>query len=248
MRYPFAIAPFAILASLLVPLRVSACDCPYGGAPCKAFATTPVIFSGRVTKISQIAIKLDSGDVYQERIVTFDVRHRYRGPENDAVTQVVTGFGGGDCGYDFRTGRDYLVYAFPDPPTGKLYTGICQRTRPLSEAADDLEYFSKKDDPDHGAGIECWIEELSRDKNNITNMLGPLKQMTLTIRGTKKRWTVSTGEDGRFRLWGLAPGRYRVTPNFSPKFVSMSRTVDLKSGSCEELGFLATPPRHKSSR
>jgi hypothetical protein len=246
--YPFGIAPFAILAFLLVPLRALACDCPYWGAPCKAFAATPVIFCGRVTKISQVAIKLGSGEVYQQRIVTFEVEPGYRGLESHAVTQGVSGFSGGDCGYDFLVGVEYLVYAAPHPATGKLYTGICERTRLLSAAADDLEYFSKKDDPDHGAGIEGWIDELSRDRNNNTDVVGPLKHVQLSINGAKHRWTITTGEDGRFRLWGLPPGRYHVTPNFSPKFVPMSRTVDLKSGSCEELRFLATPPRHKISR
>src|SRR4029077_15021788 len=41
----------ALLAWSLLPLCGMACDCPYYGAPCKAFANTPTVFAGRVVKI-----------------------------------------------------------------------------------------------------------------------------------------------------------------------------------------------------
>jgi hypothetical protein len=54
--------------------------------------------------------------------------------------EILTGLGGGDCGYPFQTGAEYVVYAYKNPD-GRLETGICSRTRPLAEAGDDAAYF-----------------------------------------------------------------------------------------------------------
>ena len=54
----------------------------------------------------------------------------------------------------------------------KLCTGICQRTRSISEAGDDLDYLSKKDESSHGAGIEGTIEQLTRDSRYETRVIG----------------------------------------------------------------------------
>lgn len=246
MRHWLGFALAGIFLFLGAPWRASACDCAYPGAPCKAFAHTPYVFSGKVTKISTIPIKMSSGDQYQDRLITFEIERAYRGLEDKKVTEVVTGSGGGDCGYDFRVGEKYLVYAFPHAATGKLYTGICSRTRRLAEARDDLDYFAKKDDPAHGAGIEGSVEEESRGQDNITTeVIGPLRGARVTISGRAGRWTVTTGDDGRFQLWGLPPGTYRVTPQFSPKFADDSRTVSLQAKSCQDIRFLATPPPRK---
>lgn len=51
---------------------------------------------------------------------------------------VQTGFGGGDCGYHFKSGSRYLVYAWVDN-SGNLSTGICSGTRPLDSAGTALK-------------------------------------------------------------------------------------------------------------
>jgi len=233
----------ALLTSLAAPLCVSACDCAYPGAPCKAFVRTPYVFSGRVTQLSTISVKMPNGEAYKDLLVFFQVGRNYRGLEGKTTAEVVTGSGGTDCGYNFREGELYLVYAYPHPTTGKLYSGICTRTRRLAEAGDDLEYFAHQDDPVHGAGIEGWIEELARGADNNIETTGPLKGARVKIEGQPGSWTVITGSDGRFRLWGLKPGAYRVSPEFSPKFVEHTELVRLKEpNSCEEIGMLATPP------
>jgi hypothetical protein len=93
----------ALLVCVLLPLSATACDCPYAGSPCKAFANTPTVFAGRVVKISPINRKTPSGDDFKDRLVSFEVERSYRGWEAKTA-EVATGSGGGDCGYDFREG------------------------------------------------------------------------------------------------------------------------------------------------
>ena len=222
---------------LLLPVCGWACDCAYPGAPCKAFANTPTVFAGRVTKISTINRHTQSGDNYNDRLVFFEVERSYRG-WNANTAEVVTGWGGGDCGYDFREGVRYLVYAYPHPETGKLYTGICQRTRRVSEASEDIEYLMKKDDPGHGAGIEGTIEEL--DSKNRTSVVDFLEGISVLISGPSGRQTIVSQKNGQFRLWGLLPGRYRVTPLLPKSFVPVEQDVNVKKNACVEVRFLAT--------
>jgi hypothetical protein len=229
---------FLALVAWALPPPVGACDCGYPGAPCKAFANTPTVFAGRVLKSSRIRLKTPSGAEYEDRLVFFDVERSYRGWEAKTA-EVVTGWGGGDCGYEFRAGVRYLVYAYPHPATGKLYTGICQRTRLLSEASEDLDYLSKKDDPSHGAGIEGRIEEL--DSTSRTQVIGFLEGIRVLVEGPSGRQTIVSQKDGRFQLWGLLPGSYRVGPALPKTFLPGQQTVKVGRNACAELRFLATP-------
>jgi hypothetical protein len=244
MQNPFRTWLLTLLAWPLLPLSAMACDCPYAGAPCKAFANTPTVFAGRVVKISTINRRTPSGDDFTDRVVFFEVEVSYRG-WGAKTAEVATGWGGGDCGYDFREGVRYLVYAYPQQETGKLYTGICQRTRPLTEASEDLEYLNKKDDPPHGAGIEGTIEEL--DSKSRIEVVGFLEGIPVLISGPSGRQTIVSQKDGRFRLWGLSPGSYRVTPVLPKSFLPDEQTVKLEGNSCAELRFLATPRSHRPS-
>jgi hypothetical protein len=58
------------------------------------------------------------------------------------MTQVSTGYGGGDCGYLFKPGVDYLIYAHGSP--NDLSVVICSRTAELSHAGEDLSYLSTR--------------------------------------------------------------------------------------------------------
>ena len=221
MKVLFGTGLLTLLFCALLPHRTSACDCAEPGPPCKAFANVPVVSAGRVVKIATISLKAPSGDPYEDRLIFLEVEQSYRGSVGKAA-EVVTG--SGDCGYDFRMGEHYLVYAYPHAQSGKPYTGICQRTRPISEAGDDLEYLSKKDDPSHGAGIEGTIEQLTRDSRYETRVVGFMAGIRLLIQGKSGRWTTVSEKNGRFRLWGLQPGRYRITPVLPKRFLPSTET------------------------
>jgi hypothetical protein len=60
------------------------------------------------------------------RVVSILVTRVYRGKLHGKVA-LVTGVGGGDCGFNFRTGMKYLIYA-DTVEHGLLFTSICSRT------------------------------------------------------------------------------------------------------------------------
>jgi hypothetical protein len=110
--------------------------------------------------------------------------------------EISTGFGGGDCGYPFQVGMDYVVYAYKNAE-GNLETGICSRTRPLTEAVKDLEYFRAKTD------------EASQIRV-LTSPWGALGQPGLPIVavGEGFRYQVLTNAAGSAMFAGLRPGDY----------------------------------------
>jgi hypothetical protein len=45
------------------------------------------------------------------KVFTLIVENKYKATKNMADTiQIVTGYGGGDCGYEFEVGKEYVVY------------------------------------------------------------------------------------------------------------------------------------------
>jgi hypothetical protein len=93
---------------------------------------------------------------HKNRVAQFTIEESLKGIDQKSV-ELVTGMGGGDCGYDFKTGERYLVYADLNKDetaaaakpitilaggpsvTALLTTTICSRTRPLAEATDNIE-------------------------------------------------------------------------------------------------------------
>lgn len=214
-----------------------ACDCVRAGAPCRAFAETPTVFTGRVTRITSVSGGIDT-------VVHFVVATTFRGAPARTV-EVRTGSGGGDCGYPFRVGEEYVVYATRDTASGGLVTSICQRTRSLSEAADDLAYLRAKDDPSRRFGLEGVLNAVERNRDNNTGRAAPLAGVTVTVQGDLGRTTAVTRQDGRFSVWGLAAGRYQVTPALSRRFLPLTQAVTVGGHACEEVHMLATPPARR---
>jgi hypothetical protein len=71
-----------------------------------------------------------------EKRVTLLVHKSWRGKGSEKVV-VRTGLGGGDCGFRFKRGEKYLVYAYVHE--GRLSTHICSRTTNVVYAAFDLK-------------------------------------------------------------------------------------------------------------
>jgi len=84
-----------------------------------------------------VPASLDASD--PELLVTFLVRHSYRGEQQKTIV-VHTGLGGGDCGFRFEIGKQYLVYAYRDE-SDQLSTGICSGTALLDDSRSNLAYL-----------------------------------------------------------------------------------------------------------
>lgn len=139
-KYVFVWA-LCIVVLLLASSSVRACTCdmPAPGMKLRqaveqARQKSKAVFVGEVIEV------ISKPDVFYLQ-VRIRIEHAWKNVRaNELMLQ--TGRGGGDCGYPFKVGERYLVYAYGSSDR-TLGTNICQRTRKLIDAGDDLRLLGK---------------------------------------------------------------------------------------------------------
>ena len=128
---------------LLPPQCASACQCTMP-AEKPTLADSEVVFSGEVVEIDQPSPFKSGADLETD---TFRVYEVWKGPEQETL-EVHTALFGASCGYPFKEGQEYLVYAY----TGKqgLEVDLCNGTQRLTESQADLEVLGAGKKPTGG--------------------------------------------------------------------------------------------------
>src|SRR4051812_13343979 len=202
-----------ILAGVLMamPDRVAlGCSCGGSGGPaCQAAWTADAVFSGTVVSIARV-----EADGAERRspsmLVTFQIDRGFINAAAGSVS-ILTGTSGGDCGYPFKAGERYLVYANRTSGAG-LTTGICSRTRTLATAQEDLQYLTSIPAASEGGRIFGRITESRRaPAEELAVDYGPVEGVTVSVHGSAFTRDAVTGTDGRFVVPHLPPGPLRVT-------------------------------------
>jgi len=200
-----------ILALFIVGLcgvDARACSCAGESAPCQEYWEATAVFIGTVIEGKLVTVK--EGDFeHQTRAVRLSIDEAFRGVEG-AEVEVLTGLGGGDCGFGFRRAQQFLVYAYRSESDQKLHTNICTRTRAISEADPDLVFIRSLSKAKAGGTISG---EVVRERRNETggSKGEPLANVKVTIDGPQKTEVV-TNAKGEFKIEGVQPGEYTVVP------------------------------------
>jgi len=124
-----------VAASFLIvdPNRAFACSCAPPGPPTDELAKSSAVFAGKVVALDvPTGLVISSADPVR---VTFQVYTVWKGPVHNTLV-VTTARGGASCGYEFKQGQEYLVYARGAETA--LAVSLCSRTRLLSAADEDL--------------------------------------------------------------------------------------------------------------
>lgn len=114
MRQPFLTLIFAFALGLS---SAKTCSCIGPQKVKKAMKQAAAVFSGTVENIEEIAFPLDaefgpSEDSVHKLRVTIVVDQGVKGTQHGERLVVMTGIGGGDCGFPFVVGKQYVVYGF----------------------------------------------------------------------------------------------------------------------------------------
>ena len=150
-RRPLAALASVVLAVLgvvflLPPRCASACQCTMPVEK-PTLAESSAVFSGEVVEIDRPSPIKSGADLETD---TFRVYEVWKGPE-DRTLEVHTALMGASCGYPFKEGQEYLVYAY----TGKqgLEVGLCGNVVLLSEAGADLRVLGAGKKPTGGEAL-----------------------------------------------------------------------------------------------
>jgi hypothetical protein len=92
------------------------------------------IFEGRVTQIEDVPSPIDPQ--LMQRRVTFALVRVWKDLESAETVSLTTSDSTASCGYPFEKDQSYLVYASKSEQG--LSTGMCSRTRRMSDASEDL--------------------------------------------------------------------------------------------------------------
>lgn len=133
----------------MAPVPAYACSCVEPGPVEEKLEQKTAVFQGTVTSIKEPDRKkiMSSEDPVK---VTFAVKQLWKG-EPRAELSIRTAMYGASCGYeDFRVNEDYLVFAYGDQDD--LKTGLCEGTKPVTEAGEELIVLGNGYLPD---GIEA---------------------------------------------------------------------------------------------
>src|SRR5687767_3156816 len=110
---------FAVLMVLLRSPAAFACSCIQSGPACQAFWKTDAVFDAIVESIVPTTQPPNPGEVpaleYPENAVSMTVRQAWKGGISPGALEVVTARFGASCGYEFKPGRRYLVFAHKRP-------------------------------------------------------------------------------------------------------------------------------------
>ena len=197
----------SIAVLVLAGVPTFACDCAGNRPPCQEYWEASAVFIGTVIDSRSLTIKQGTYP-QQRRAVRISLDEIFRGIEG-AEVEVLTGFGGGDCGFGFRQAQQYLVYAYRSDD-GKLSTSICTRTKSISQADNDLGYIRGLSKAKTGATISGEVVKYLRDQQGtLANQ--PLPGVKVVIEGEKKFEAV-TDAKGQYRIDQLPAGEYTVKP------------------------------------
>jgi hypothetical protein len=161
MRFVFA---SALLVLAFISTDVAACSCAPPGTLQQSRDQSTQVFLGRVISVEDRTPAMDknwltavtdwvkqlfgadqpvSDQDFPYKRVSFLVTETFKGPSVSRI-DVRTGLGGGDCGYSFDPGKEYVVYAYGEADT--LRTGICSRTGLTSEPGAGLSILRNNTD------------------------------------------------------------------------------------------------------
>ena len=228
--------------SLALPAILPACSCMTGSPPCEAAWKASAVFLGTVAELSHERREADAKGLIQANgflgtHARFEVVEPFIGMEGRGKEVAIrTGMGGGDCGYSFKAGQSYLVYAY-ESKDGILVATICSRTAPENQAHFDLIYLRSL----RGGLQSGFISGVAADGNarphydpalRLSTQTG-LSGVKVTLTGQDKNESLITGEDGLFRFDQLNPGKYHVAvskKNYSVQYGSSE--VEVHAGGC----------------
>ena len=201
------LAAFVILAGFGVEVRAS-CPTSQQGPPCMEFWRADAVFIGRATRVDLVPnnTQLMIGP-YVRTTAYLDVEEAFRGVDRSAIV-----FELDHCGYVFKEGERYLVYANRNVNNQKLEVRAGNtRTRPLAEAAEDLQYIRGLAMEDPGARVYGKVWVFSHNIKTAQYEGTGISNIKVTLEGNEERREIFTDSHGSYEFKNLGVGSYKVS-------------------------------------
>lgn len=233
---------FLVLTFVLVS-DAGACSCEAPGPPCQNAFRVDAVFAGTVRSITELPddrppLRPGEGRIPLAVRVDFDTVTAFRGIDGSTAS-IVTAGSGPACGYTFKVGERFLVYASKSRDGG-FSTSICSRTRPMADAAEDLRFLETLSAPAKGARVFGTVQHWERDlASSEPQNYGPVKDVRIWVRSPEMTVDAFTDAQGHYEVI-VPPGKYEITAMPPAEFSrrSLTGSVELReAGACAVAGF-----------
>lgn len=227
------------LILLIYPENFFACSClRTPNPPCRSYWNTPVIFDGIVTEFASIE---NNPNGFENRKAKFKVENAYKGISTEEI-DIYTGDGGSDCGFPFRVGQRYLVYAYGND--NYLTTTYCARTSSLKNVAEDLNYFKQLSSMNAGGWIYGSVKKYAFGYGDDEDfgLTNPVPNILVKVHG-KKEYSIKTDKQGKFEIKNVPEGQYAIEAvlpknlEFSVHNPELIYFTEIKNKGCAEAKF-----------
>ena len=122
--------------------QIIACDCPTQPTVKDAIKNSDIVITGKIISKEMINTKDTTTNSMPfdrtEMKYTIVVAHKHKGEFKSDTLTIITGTGGGDCGFGFEVGKKYIIYGSNDRNNNSqkpkkilkntYWTNICTRT------------------------------------------------------------------------------------------------------------------------
>lgn len=218
-----ALLCLTFLASALETRIATACSC-YANPPCAAVWRADAVFIGIAVEKTRERV----GGSLHWIVHRIAVSQVLRGSVDSFVTMVPSARPTADdiaasrlasgelemmssCDYDFQLGGQYLIYA-RRTPEGRLATSECSGTKPIEEAAADLDYIASIPSAEPTGRVYGHIERTVADPSDRTTPKAvPAAGVAVALTGATSRLTVTTDPQGKLDVQ-VPPGDYTIAP------------------------------------
>lgn len=112
----------------------------------KDYQRSEAVFSAEVLKLNRL---LDEKQEDYGIMVELRIIQRFKGMVSQTDTfKIKTGYGGGDCGFRFEEGKQYLIFASMNPmynakQKNEWVTTVCSHTGLISRRTEELDFLNK---------------------------------------------------------------------------------------------------------
>lgn len=197
--------------------EIRACSCSWNpNPPCRAYGQADLIFDGVVLAIDKVKTNTDFP---LKRRAKIKVVKSYKGATSP-ISYVYTGDGRSDCGFTFKKGSRYLIYA--NSSDGFITTNKCGRNSEIKKAGDDLDYLVSWPLLPSGITVYGTVEQYIKPGD-----FQMLPKVRIQIDGPEiEVLSLETDQEGKFVRNGLRAGHYSVKAMLPGSFVLSTVTMN----------------------
>jgi hypothetical protein len=205
-------AGMALGASLTTAASpAQACSCKSSGPACQAYWNTDAVFDATVVRIERAPRDEVLGNelvTISKRLVTLAVGQTWKGLESGRL-QVVTDADEAACGFEFKEGVRYLVFA-RQGRSGELEVSLCSATREFDGTGEAAEFLATLAKPGLGGRVFGTIRySAARADGNLAPPT-PFPDVTVTLTGQARTLTMQA-RGGKYAFSALPTGSYNLS-------------------------------------